>query len=126
MNWKVLTARLKRCWTMLALQFKKNSWKPILVNFQKSLQILKPSAQLSISKLNDSFTDCKLFMTYFLAFNTTLNSESQNAQQHRAELDFEMSSIKEKIDVLDQGNFFSLFGHCQTMMTIRIAKKCNS
>ena len=46
---------------------------------------------------------------FFSAFKNTLNNESQNAQQHRAELDFEMSSIKEKIEVLDQGakNLFS-------------------
>ena len=40
----------------------------------------------------------------FSAFKNTLSNESQNAQQHRAEIDFEMSSVKEKIDVLDQGD----------------------
>lgn len=34
-----------------------------------------------------------------------MSTEAQNAQSYRAELDFDMSGIKEKMEVLDQGNF---------------------
>ena len=44
----------------------------------------------------------------FVAFKNTLSSESENAQQHRAELDFEMGNVKEKIEILDQGNFLEI------------------
>ena len=40
---------------------------------------------------------------YILAFQATMSAEAQNGQAHRAEVDFDMNGIKEKMEILDQG-----------------------
>ncbi|XP_023320157.1 coiled-coil domain-containing protein 171 [Eurytemora carolleeae] len=37
------------------------------------------------------------------AFQQTMTAEAQNAQSYRAELDFDINGIKEKVEILDQG-----------------------
>ena len=39
----------------------------------------------------------------FVAFHLKMSTEAATTQQHRAEVDFDINGIKEKIEILDQG-----------------------
>ncbi len=57
-------------------------------------------------------------LTYVSAFHLSMANEAQASQAHRAELDFDINGLKEKIETLDQGGIHSFGFESGPMYTI--------